>query len=90
MAELTVQWRSIFFLVVTNWFCRTEAENDDTRIVLCFFGVTQECAPPIPVSRLLGRGGFGDAVGSVKNGASDDIQKKMFLGGCLTWNYISV
>ena len=27
------------FLVVTNWFCCTEAVNDDTRIVLCSCGI---------------------------------------------------
>ena len=34
MADLTVPWRSICFLVVPNWFCHNEAANDNTRIVL--------------------------------------------------------
>ena len=46
----------------------------------------EECAPPIPVDRLLGCSGFGDAVGSVENAASDDIQEITLLGGCLMWN----
>ena len=46
----------------------------------------EECAPPIPVARMLGRSGFGDAVESVKAVASNDIQEIMFLGGCLIWN----
>ena len=33
MADLTVTWRSIYFLVFLNWFCCTAAANDDTRIV---------------------------------------------------------
>ena len=36
----------------------------------------EECAPIIPVAGLLGRGGFVDAVGSVKTDASNDIQEK--------------
>ena len=50
----------------------------------------EECAPPIPVDRLLGRSGIGNAVESVKTAASDDIQEKMFLDGCLMWNYTAV
>ena len=49
-----------------------------------------EFAPPIPVARLLGRSGFGDAVGSVEAAASDDIQEITFLGGCLMWNDAAV
>ena len=33
MENLTVPWRSICFLVFPNWLRRTEAANDDTRIV---------------------------------------------------------
>ena len=43
----------------------------------CMF---EECAPPIPVSRLLGHSGAGDAVESVKNAASDDIPKQNVPG----------
>ena len=46
----------------------------------------EECAPHIPVARLLGLSGFGDAVGIVKAVASDDIQYITFLGDCLMWN----
>ena len=50
----------------------------------------EECAPHIPVARLLGRSGFGDAVGSVEASASNDIQETTFLGGCLMWNAAAV
>ena len=50
----------------------------------------EECAPPIPVSRLLGCSGFGDAVGSVKAAASDDIQEITLLVSCLMWNDAAV
>ena len=39
-----------------------------------------EFAPPIPVARLLGRSGFGNAVGSLEAAASDDIQEITLLG----------
>ena len=39
MTDLTVTCRSIYFLVSPNWFCRTEAANDDTRIVLYSCGI---------------------------------------------------
>ena len=50
----------------------------------------EECAPPIPVSILLGRSGVGDAVEIVKTVASDDIQEKMFMDDCLMWHYAAV
>ena len=50
----------------------------------------EECAPPIPVARLLGHSGFGNSVGSVEAASSDDIQEIMFLGGYLMWNYAVV
>ena len=50
----------------------------------------EECAPPIPVARLLGRSGFDDAVVSVKAVACNDIQEITFLGGCLMWNDAAV
>ena len=50
----------------------------------------EECAPPFPVARLLGRCGFGNAVGSVKAAASDGIQEITFLGSCLMWNNAAV
>ena len=31
-------WRSICFLVMTRWFCCTDAANYDTRIVFCYCG----------------------------------------------------
>ena len=49
-----------------------------------------ECSPPFPVDRLLGRSGFGDAVGSVEAAVSDDIQEIKFLGSCLMWNNAAV
>ena len=46
----------------------------------------EECAPPIPVARLLSCSGFGNSVGSVEAATSDDFQEITFLGGCLIWN----
>ena len=50
----------------------------------------EECYPPFPVARLLGRSGYGYAVGSVEAAASDDIQEITFLGSCLMWNNVAV
>ena len=50
----------------------------------------EECTPSIPVARLLGRIGFGDAIGSVEAAASDDIQEITFLGIYLMWNNAAV
>ena len=50
----------------------------------------EECSPPFPVARLLGRSGFGDAVVSVEAAASNDIQEITFLGSCLIWNNAAV
>ena len=50
----------------------------------------EECAPPIPVARLLGCSGFGDDVGSVEDTAIDDIQEIIFLGCFLMWNDAAV
>ena len=49
-----------------------------------------ECAPPIPVFRLLGRSGFGNAVGSSEAAASNDTQDITFLGGCLMLNNAAI
>ena len=53
----------------------------------CMF---EECAPPIPVARLFGCSGVGDAVESVKTDTSGDIREKMLLNGCLMWHYAAV
>ena len=101
VADLTVPWKIICFLVVPNWFLCTEVVNDDTRIFLCYCGVSprnlsavpesfDECAPHIPVSGLLGRSGFVNAIGSVEAAASDGIQEITFLGFCLMWNDAAV
>ena len=50
----------------------------------------EKFSPPIPVDRLIGRSGFGDAVGSVEAAAGDDIQEITFLGSCLMWNNAAV
>ena len=50
----------------------------------------EEFSPPIPVARLFGCSGFGDAVGSVEAVASNDIQEITFLGSCLMWNNAAV
>ena len=52
--------------------------------------VCEECAPSFPVSRLLGRSGFGNSFGCVKYDASDNIQEIIFLGGGLIWNDAAV
>ena len=46
----------------------------------------EECAPPIPVARMLDRGRFDDAVGCVEAAASNDIKEITFLGSCLMYN----
>ena len=48
MADLTVPWRSICLLVFTNYFCRTEAANDDTMIVFCACGIPSRNLSVIP------------------------------------------
>ena len=48
MADLKVLWRSICFLVVPNWFLRTEAANHDTRIFLCSYGIPPRNLSAIP------------------------------------------
>ena len=50
----------------------------------------EECVPPIPVARLLGRSGFGNTVGGVKADARNDTQEIKFLGSCLMWNNATV
>ena len=50
----------------------------------------EECALPIPVSRLLGHSGFGDAIGSVEAADSNDIEEITFLRSCLMWNNAAV
>ena len=51
MADLIVPWRSICFLVFMNWFCRTDAANDDTRIVFCACGIPFKNLSMIPECR---------------------------------------
>ena len=48
MADLTVPWRSICFPIFPNWFPRTEAANDDTRIVFCACGIPYRNFSVIP------------------------------------------
>ena len=50
----------------------------------------EECATPIPVSRLIGHSGFENDVGSVEADARNDIQEITLLGGCLMWNDATV
>ena len=63
---------------------------DPPQEFVCDSCIFEECAPHIPVDRLLGRSGVGDAAESVKTASNDDIQEKTFLGGCLMWNYAAV
>ena len=64
--------------------------RDPPQKFACDSCMFEECDPPIPVYRLLGLSGVGDSVESVKTAASDDIQEKMFLDGCLMWHYADV
>ena len=48
--------------------------------------MSEECAPPIPFNRLLGRSGFCNEVSCIKADTSNDIQYITFIGGCLMWN----
>ena len=48
MADLTVPWRSTCFPVFPNWFCCTEAANDDTRIFFCDCGIPSRNFSVIP------------------------------------------
>ena len=48
MADLTVTCRSTCFPVFPNWFRRTEAANDDTRIVFCACGIPSSNLSVIP------------------------------------------
>ena len=63
---------------------------DPPQEFVCDSCMFEECAPPIPVPRLLGHSGVGDAVESVKTAAINDIQDKMSLDGCLMWHYAAV
>ena len=48
MVDLTFPWRSICFLIFPDCFCRTEAANDDTRIVFCAYGISSRNLSVIP------------------------------------------
>ena len=46
---------------------------------VCDSYMFEECAPPIPVARILGCSGVGNAVEIIKTYNSDDIQEKIVL-----------
>ena len=50
----------------------------------------EECAPSVPVSRLIGCSGFGFSFGRVNNAASNNIQEVISLGRGLMWNDAAV
>ena len=50
----------------------------------------EKCEQYIPVTRLLGRSVFGDAVGCVEAATSYDTQEITYLGGCLMWTDATV
>ena len=52
--------------------------------------VCEECAPYLPVARLIGRSSFGYSLGFVEDAASDNIQEIISLGGSLMWNDAAV
>ena len=52
--------------------------------------VCEECAPSLPVIRLLGRSNLGDSFGRDEDTACENILEIIFLGGILTWNYAAV
>ena len=50
----------------------------------------EECAPSVPVSRLIGRSSFGDSFGRVNDAASKNIQEVISLRRGLMWNDAAV
>ena len=60
---------------------------DSVQELVLYAYVCEECAPPLPVTRLLGRSRFGDSFGHVEDVASKNIQEIIILGGGLMWNY---
>ena len=50
----------------------------------------KECAPSIPVTRMLGNSGFGDYFGCVEDTAKENIQEIFSLGSVLMCNYTTV
>ena len=63
---------------------------DTPQEFVCDAWIFEEFSPPIPVARLLGSCGFGNAAGCIKASASNDIQEVTVMGGCLMWNYATV
>ena len=63
---------------------------DTLQEFVCDYWVCEKFAPYIPVTRLLGRSGFGNAVGCVEADASEDTLEKTNLGNCLMWNDATV
>ena len=63
---------------------------DPSQEFVCDSSVFEECAPLIPVARMLDLSGFGDAVGRVEAAASNNTQEIKFLDGCLMWNDAAV
>ena len=49
-SDLTITWRILGSRVVTNWFLRTNDENDDTRIVFSPCGIPSRNFFMIPLS----------------------------------------
>ena len=70
-----------FFFVVQKWFHCIDETNDNTMIVLCSCGIPHNNLPVmpecvrnvqhIPVTRLLGFSGFGNATSCVESDASN-------------------
>ena len=91
---LSPPWLCQTGFVVLRWIMMTQglsyAHVGSPQEFVCDSWMFEECSPPILVSRLLNRSGFGNAIGSIKTSASYDIQEITFLGGCLMWNSAAV
>ena len=97
IADLTVPWRSICFLIVPNWFCRTEAANDDISIVLCSCGIPPRNSSAIPeflrnvhhiyqLPDCLVAVALEMPLEALRLPLANDIQEITFLGGFLMCN----
>ena len=95
MENLTITWRSVCFLIVPNCFLRTDADNDDTGIVLCScgtppknFSVMPECVRNVHYLSQLPD--FLVAVDLAILLVALRLPLVKYLGGYLMWNNASV
>ena len=98
MVTLTVMWRVFWFIHCAKmvpsyrlweWLhhcCFVTLWESIHDFFLDFF-VCKECAPSVPVSRLLGCSGFFDPFGCAEDSASNNIQEIISLDSGLIYNY---